>query len=163
MFKIAIASLIFLCAFAITKTETTDPNIEDFLKTFVKERDCSKISLSGNLFSFKSDKDVDSEIELFQLYIFNEKDPLKDKDVKEISKMIKNYNLELLNMIKSKDSNVEIYIKEKNDIIDDVFMLVSGKEDGILFHAKGKLRYKDLQKLNIDFDGSEELKNYKKQ
>lgn len=166
MYKVAFASLILLCSFtyfnknAVDTAETntvTETSITSFLKEFAKDRECTKLNFSGNLFSFKNDKgDVDSEIEVFQLYIFNEDDPITKLDQKSISTMIKNTDLELLNQIRSKDSKIDVYVKDNNDVIEDVFLIVVTEDSGIIFHANGKIRYEDLKKLNIDFDGAED-------
>lgn len=159
--------MVFLCSFTwVTNSNSltkTDSNIEDFLKDFVEDRDCKKISLSGNLFSFKNGQGNESTVDLFQLYIFDEEDPLRKNDISAITNMVRKSRLELLNMVRSSDSKIEIYVKDDDDFIEDVFMLVQDRDDnsGIIFHAQGKIQYSDLENLNIDFDGSEELKNYK--
>ena len=167
MYKLALASILFLCSFAWINNTTDSINsttqIEDFLKDFVKDRDCKKISLSGNLFSFKNGEGGDSHVDLFQLYIFDEEDPLRKNDISSINNMVKKSKLELLNMVRSGDSRIEIYVKDDGEVIKDVFMLIQDRDDesGIILHAEGEIQYSDLENLNIDFEGSEELKNYK--
>ena len=154
MTKLAILSLLFLCPLSSS-------NLYDFLNDFMEDRDVSEISLSGNLFSFSNKDDVKSKLDKFQLYIFDEDDHLSKNDVSKIKNEVRKEGFELLNMIKSKDSLVEIYVNDNGDVIKDLFMLVSSDDSSIIFYANGEIRYSDLKNLNIDFDGAEELKNYK--
>jgi hypothetical protein len=153
MTKLAIISLLLLCAISST-------NLTDFLSDFVEDRDCKKISLSGNLLSFSNSDNVNSELDKFQLYIFDEDDQLSKNDVSKIKNEVRKDGFELLNMIKSDGTNIEIYVNESKsgEIIEDLFMMVKGDDTSILFYANGKLRYEDLKNLNIDFEGSDELK-----
>ena len=151
MIKLAIMGLLFLCPF-------TNTDLTQFLDNFVESRECSKISLSGNLFSFKNKDNVKSEIEDFQLFIFDDGDLLSDRDVRAIKNEVHKNRMELLNMVKSKGSMIEIYVNESDDIIHELFMIVQGDDSSILFNANGKIRYEDLKNFNIDFDGSDELK-----
>lgn len=160
MYKMLIISLVFVCGLSSFTTVRNNPNIEKFLNEFVANKECSKISLNGNLFSFKNKDEVKSEIEVFQLYIFKEEAPLSKSDQKYLSKEIRNSGLEILNMIKSKGSNIEIYVKEHDDIIENVVLLVYEEDSSIVFHAKGKISYSDLKNLNIDFEGSEVFDEY---
>ncbi|GLR16354.1 DUF4252 domain-containing protein [Portibacter lacus] len=154
MTKLAIISLLFLCPLLSS-------NFNQFLEDFVEDRECSKISLSGNLFSFKNSDNVKSEIDNFQLYIFDEEDYLSKNDVSKIKNAVRKNNLELLNSIKSKGNLIEIYVNEKNGIISELFMIVKGDDSSVLFNATGKIRFEDFKNIDLDFDGSEELKNYK--
>lgn len=153
MTKLAIISLLLLCA-------VPSSNLPDFLSDFVENRDCKKIALSGNLLSFSNADSVKSELEKFQLYIFDEDDQLSKVDISKIKNEVRKDGFELLNMVKSKGSNIEIYVNESasGEVIEDLFMLVKGEDSSILFYANGKLRYEDLKNLNIDFEGSDELK-----
>ncbi|WP_235295796.1 DUF4252 domain-containing protein [Portibacter marinus] len=153
MTKLNIISLLFLCPFLMVNND-----FSQFLEEFVETRDCSKLSLSGNLFSWSNKDEVKSKIKDFQLFIFDEDDYLSDKDVSKIKNEIRKNNMELLNMIKSKGSLIEIYVNEKNDVIHDLFMIVQGEDSSILFNANGSIRFEDLKNINIDFDGSDELK-----
>lgn len=154
MFKLAILSLLFLCPISSS-------NLYEFLADFVDGRDVSEISLSGNLFSFSNKKDVKSKLDKFQLYIFDEDDYLSKKDISKIKNEVRKDGFEMLNMVKSSGSLVEIYVKDDGHEIEDLFMMVSSDDSSIIFYASGKIRYDDLKNLNIDFDGSEELKNYR--
>ncbi len=160
MYKMLFLSLVLVCSLSSFNYKNTNPQIEKFLNEFVADKDCSKISLSGNLFSFKNKDEVKSEIDVFQLYIFNDENPLSKSDQKYLSKYVQNSGMEVLNMVKSKGSNIEIYVHDDNDIIENVVLLVYSEDSSIVFHAKGKIRYTDLKKLNIDFDGSEVFDEY---
>ncbi len=151
MSKLAIMGLLFLCPFISN-------DFTEFLDNFVEDRECSKISLSGNLLSFKNKGDIDSKIEDFQLYIFDEDDYLSKKDVSSIKNEAHKSRLELLNMVRSDGNLIEIYVRDQDDYISDLFVMVQGDDSSILFHANGKIRYEDLKNLDIDFDGSEELR-----
>ncbi len=163
MYKLAIASIVFLCSFTLTPPELSNTKIEDYLEAFVEDRDCMKMSFSGNLFSFKNGGGKESKVDVFQLFIFGEEDPLSRNDVKDINKMVRNSGLELLNSIRSSGDKVDIYVRDDGEIIKDVFMMVVDAEDesGVIFHAEGKIHYSDLDDLNIDFNGSDELKKYR--
>jgi len=154
MTKLAILSLLFLCPF-------TSSNLYDFLNDFTDGREVSEISLSGNLFSFSNKDDVKSKLDKFQLYIFDEDDHLSKNDVSKIKNEVRKEGFELLNMVKSSGSLVEIYVNDNGDVIEDLFMMVKGDDTNILFYANGEIRYSDLKNLNIDFDGSDALKDYK--
>lgn len=157
----AIYSLVFLCSFSLINPNIKGPEIEKILEDFVADKDCSKLAFSGNLLSFKNKKkEINSEIELFQLYIFDEETPLYKVEKDKILKMIKKADLELLNMIKSDGNHIEIYVREENEVINNVLMFVFSEDSSVIFHAKGKIKYSDLKNLNIDFDGAEELKKY---
>lgn len=160
MYKVAIAAIVFLCSFTMIDTGN-NTNIEDALRAFVKNKECTKINLSGNLLSFSSKSGHESNVDVFQLYIFDEENPLSKNEINQVTGIAKKHNLEILNQIRNKDSRIEIYIKDSDDYIEELYMTVFDSDrSGVIFHAEGKIHYDDLENLNIDFDGSDVLKKH---
>lgn len=66
---------------------------------------------------------------------------------------------EVLMTVRDGDENVRIWVKENNDVIDELLLLVGGDEDFVMLSFMGKIDLNKISKLanQIDVKGAEHL------
>lgn len=64
-------------------------------------------------------------------------------------------NFETYAMIKSGDTNVTVYGKEKKNTLEDLFFYVNGDDNLAILHLKTKISIADFEKLNLSFKKKE--------
>lgn len=61
--------------------------------------------------------------------------------------------------VRSEGTQVHFMVKEEDNIIQNVLMLVHSPDELILIHLRGRLRIEDLRKLDFDLKGGDQFKN----
>ncbi len=125
------------------------------------------------LFAKASDEDSDDEEEravkqaikdLKGLRILTTEETPR-KFYEEAKAKINTKGYEVLMTVKSKgDDDVEFLIKENDDVIEELLLLVGGDESFVMMSFVGKINLEQLSKLSdsMDFDGLEHLEELEK-
>ncbi len=80
------------------------------------------------------------------------------EDVNQLLKSLKAADFEQLAYAAKGEEKVNILIREKNGLIQDVLILANQAEAFLLLHIECSLRFSDLNDIEIDVDGAEHLK-----
>jgi hypothetical protein len=83
-------------------------------------------------------------------------------EYKELVRKVKSDSFEELLKVKDSGEQVEFLIREKNNAVTDVLILVNGANGFVLLSLEGNLKFSDLQDLNIQIDGAEHFKKLPK-
>jgi hypothetical protein len=70
-------------------------------------------------------------------------------------KSVQSDRFEDLMQIREDGDDIRIMIREKGSAVTDVLVLITGQDGFTMLSLEGKLRFKDIQQLNIDIDGAE--------
>jgi len=64
--------------------------------------------------------------------------------------------------IRDGSDRINFFLREEGNFVTDILMTVHGNEGFFLFSLEGLIRLKDLENLDIEFDGSNHLKKLPK-
>ena len=80
---------------------------------------------------------------------------------KEANKKVRKSGFEELMTVRGEDENVNIHIRDRGDIIEELVLVVGGAETFVMISLEGEMSLKQLSKLanKMDFEGLEHLKN----
>ncbi len=160
IFSLAVALCISLSA-----TAQADA-IERFFKDYQEDDNFTVVYVSPKMFqmvSKVSDGSEDKELsaivkDLKGLRILTSKvNP--DKIYKEANKRLNIKEYEELVTVREKDSNVRFVTKESNGVINELLLLVGGKEEFVMMSFVGNIDLNKIAKLakKLDIDGAEHL------
>lgn len=158
--------VISMCLIALcTATGISQSSIDALFSKYSKDENVTKLNFSGsflNNFIDDEPKFKGSEINGFRMLIFEEGHSMTNTDQNVvIADLVANKYEELMH-IRSKDGDVDFYVKDTNDYITDLVMLVESDDHHVLLELDGKIHYDVFDDLDIDFEGSHHLKQVKR-
>lgn len=161
----SIFSLAILLFIGFTASAQVDA-IERFFKDYQEDENFTVVYVSPKMFQMVSkatdgieDKELSSIVkDLKGLRILTSKvNP--DKIYKEANKRLNIKEYEELVTVREKDSNVRFVTKESNGIINELLLLVGGKDEFVMMSFVGNIDLNKISKLakKLDIDGAEHL------
>lgn len=153
--------LIALC----TATGISQKSIDALFQKYADHDHVTKINFSGsflNNFIEDEPKFKDSNIKNFRLLIFEKENLMTNTDQNVVVADLKRNKYEELMHIRSKDGDVDFYVKDSNDYITDLVMMVESEDHNILLELDGKIHYDVFDDIDINFEGSDHLKKIKR-
>ena len=161
----SIFSLVILLFIGFTAAAQVDA-IERFFKDYQEDENFTVVYVSPKMFQMVSkatdgieDKELSSIVkDLKGLRILTSKvNP--DKIYKEANKRLNIKEYEELVTVREKDSNVRFVTKESNGIINELLLLVGGKDEFVMMSFVGNIDLNKIAKLakKLDIDGAEHL------
>ncbi len=154
-------SLFILCPILII---AQTKSIDQFYKTYSGLDEVTSINLSGDLLNFvlnDDDDDSDSKntkITGLRVLLMGEETPVASKDYKRFIKSIKDEAFEELICLKDGGEAVDFHLKENGSVITNLLITVRGKDGFVLLSIEGNFDYEDLNKLDIDMKGADQLR-----
>jgi hypothetical protein len=161
----SIFSFVFVLFFSIAGSGQTDA-IERFFSDYQNDENFTIVYVSPKMFQMVSkvtegseDKELASIVkDLKGLRILTSKiNP--DKVYKEANKRLNIKEYEELVTVRDKESNVRFVTKESNGIINELLLLVGGKNEFVMMSFVGNIDLNKIAKLakKLDIDGAEHL------
>lgn len=144
-------------------TFAQSPAVQSFIGQY-KNQDATSISLSGiaiKLASNQSDKNRNflSKIEGLNLLVLDETNQLPSKaEVGKLLKSLRSKQYEDLIQIREDGNQVQFLIREDNNKVTNVLMLVKGEQKFVLLDVYGSFRYEDLNDIDLDADPKQYFK-----
>jgi hypothetical protein len=167
MFRIIICIVLLylpIASFAQSKA------IEDFYNHYQGQKDISRVELQGGILnlvaSFTDESDADELIrKVTRLRVLNmdEGNLVSKSDLGRLVKAVKRDRFEDLMQIRDEGDDIQILIREQKGAITDILVLIYGDENFTMLSLEGKMRFKDIQNLNIEFEGGEHLEKVAKE
>jgi Domain of unknown function (DUF4252) len=158
----SLATLLFI---GFTATAQVDA-IERFFKDYQEDKNFTVVYVSPKMFQMVSkvtdgseDKELSAIVkDLKGLRILTSK-VNSDKIYKEANKRLNIKEYEELVTVREKDSNVRFVTKEANGIINELLLLVGGKDEFVMMSFVGNIDLNKIAKLakKLDIDGAEHL------
>lgn len=149
--------------------------ISRYFDRYVDDEDFTVVYVSGKMFSMLSKIDVeeleDQESKVIMdvakninglRVLVTEKDPqMHYKAARKL--MNKNTDYEVLMTVREAETNVNFWIRENGDTIEELFLLVGSEEEFVMISFLGVLDLNKLAKLSnsIDMKGAEHLDKIK--
>ncbi|MEN0003261.1 MAG: DUF4252 domain-containing protein [Bacteroidota bacterium] len=139
--------------------------IDALIDKYESREEVSTLNLQGWLFNLVANADDDEEttgvsakINHIQLMVMDEQNLVSPKEMKRFKSAIYKDQYEPLFQIREEKNLVEFLLREEGDLITDVLILVSGKEDFVLLNLSGQLKFSDLNDLDIQVEGGDHFK-----
>ncbi len=152
-----------------TSLQAQDDAIARYFGKYMDDDNFTSIYISKKMFSLiaRMDEDADPESKevienLAGLRILVREDAGdSNKFYEEAITMIPTETYEELMTIRNADENIRFLIKEKNDKISELLMLIAGEEDFVLISIIGDIELDKISVLadNMEIDGMEHLKS----
>jgi len=162
--------MIFLIAISFSiHSQAQGDAISTFFSDYMEDDDFTSIYIGNKMFDMISKLDLeDSEnqeaIDMLKdikglRILTSEKRPMEL--YKEAMTKFNTSNYEVLMSVKSEGENVRFWVQEKNNVINELLLLVGGEDDFVLLSFLGKIDLNKIQKLSnkIDIKGAEHLKD----
>ena len=141
--------------------------IEDFYNKYKNHEDISKVELKGWVlklvakFTDEADNTDDflRKITKLRVLSMDEGNIVERADYNRLIKNVQSDRFEDLMYFKEGDSDVKILIREGASAVTDILMVISGDDHFTLLSLEGRLKFSDIQNLNLDIDieGTEHL------
>jgi|TARA_B110000483_G_C18175378_1_gene534879 hypothetical protein len=127
------------------------------LRKYKNDENVMNINLNGDLTKMLSEGDVkvESKIDLLDVLVFSKGTDVKEKHKLDIKNTLASQGFDLLVNVKDKNGKLKLYTKENEDFIEEVYAHVFTNEMNIHFILAGEIKYSDLSKINLGFEGSQ--------
>lgn len=144
-------------------------DINRFIDRYYDKENVTTVELSGLLLKMaarfvdeEGGKELLASISRLQVMAMDGQNHVSAKDLKALKSGVQKKDFEQLMMIRDGKTTVDFYMKEKKGAITNLLILVSSKDEFVLLNIKGKLKFRDLRKLDFNVNGSEHLKKLPK-
>ena len=98
-----------------------------------------------SLNAFKSViKDVD------KLRVLISTDTKPNPQIENLTKNMESAKYELYGMVNNKDNKINLWVKEKKDLVKDVFVFITNDDNVVLLQLKGDIDMNALQKVDLN-------------
>ncbi len=142
--------------------------IESFYEQYSKDERVTNVTIKGwlldiatNISTDESSKEVLSKITQLRILLMEDGNPVTKKELNKLKKGIKKDDFEELMQIRDGGSHVDFYIREEDDQITNVLMLVNDNDEFVLLSLEGLLKLEDLKNIKIDTDGAKHFEKIK--
>ncbi|AEE48856.1 DUF4252 domain-containing protein [Haliscomenobacter hydrossis] len=139
--------------------------VRDFMHKFGRHEQATHLNIGGLFLKIAAKNSDDDEanrimrsISSLHLLNFDENNPVEAQDISKLMQQLHDDKFEDLAYFKDGDSHIRFLVKEERDVITDVIMVIRGENNFLLLNLEGRLRYSDLNDLNMEVNGSKEFK-----
>ena len=154
---------ILFCFVISTTSFSQNKIISDFYDQYNQLENVSDVELRGWVLKMASHFENEEEgtrilenISFLRVLIMEEGNLVKPGELKGLISDLRKDQFDELMQIRSEGSIVDIYIREDGEEITDVFAVINDpNESFLMISLEGKLKFSDLNKLDIDIDGME--------
>lgn len=138
------------------------PVIKSFYEKYKNMDQVQDVQLQGWLLKLASTFTDEEEagkllqkITQLRVLIMDEGNLVSKQEYNSLLKEVKKSDFEELIQIKEEGQQIEFLIREKGGTITDVLVVVNGQDDFVMLSLEGKLKFSDLNDLNIEVEGAE--------
>ena len=161
-----VLSVLTILLFAVISMSAQNDAIDRFFESYQDNESFSSVYVSPRMFQMVAKvageemegdlADVVKDLKGLQV-LRTDVNPMKY--YKEAAKKIPTNEYELLVKVRDEDQNVRIFSKSSGDIINELLLMVGGKDEFILMSFVGKIDITKLAKLakSLDIEGAKNL------
>ena len=138
--------------------------ITNFWEKYSQHENATEINITGGFIKFMASFAEDEEADIaekimgLRVLVMDEGNIVVPTDFKKLVKEVKRNAFEELMTIRDGSTTVDFMIREKDDTITDVLILVNDEENFVLLSLECLLQFSDLNKLNIEVEGGDFFK-----
>ena len=160
-FIIAILTLVCCSTVAAQK----DP-LRDFFKQYSNSPNATSLRIQGFLVRLAANVAEEEQASrllkkinrLRLLVLENGEHPVRE-DLDRLMKNVRAEHFEDLIQVSEGAEKVNLLIREKDGLIQDILILVNEADEFLMLHLECRLQFSDLNDLDIDVEGAEHLKS----
>lgn len=164
--------LLVLCfAFLMPIAMHAQKSVNHFFNKYYGEEDVISVELNGLMLKLVANiaddetegaKEILSSINHLKVLVLEDNHPVSNKEVRTLMTNVQDDGFEELMTVKDGDTRINFLIKEKNDIVTGLLILVKDGDSFVLLNLKGKIKFSDLQKLDFEVEGGNHFKKIPK-
>lgn len=154
--------IMLLCTVSMSFAQTKA--INQFYNKYKNLENTERFQLGGFLLrlaaGFSDDEEAEQwmkKISSLRIMTIENGNPVSVNDYNELVKNVKKEAFEDLMMVKEHGKRIQFLVREKDEKITDLLLLVSGDDQFTLLSLEGLLKFSDLNNLNIDINGEKEF------
>lgn len=160
-------NLIIILLFAVALPAVhAQRSVSRFMDKYYDKEDVTIVDMSGFMLKVaakfldeENGKEILASINRLQVMVMDGENHVKQQELAAFKKTLtKSGDFEPLMMVRDGRTTVDFLINEKDGVVKNILLLVSDDSEFILLNLRGKLRFKDLKKLDFDVNGSEHFK-----
>lgn len=162
--------IILLFAILTPMTMSAQTSVNKFFNKHSGSKNAIAVDISGVLIKVAAKIAAEeheaakilASINRLQVLVLEDENPVSADEMFNFTKKLRNDDFEDLMMVREGKTRVNFFIREKNDKIMNLLILVSEEDNFVMLNLKGKIKFSDLNKLNFDVEGSEHFKKIPK-
>ena len=162
MFR-SIVWLTLLCLPLIAEAQSKA--IDDFYNAYQGQKDISRLEIKGGIlnlvahFSDESEaKELVRKVTRLRVLDIEQGGLVSTSQRNQLVRSVRRDRFEDLMQIRDNGDDIHIMVREQEGFITDILVLIHGADEFTLLSLEGRLRFKDLQHLELEFEGGEHLK-----
>lgn len=163
-----------LSVFFAISAYAQSPAVTNFMDNYAGDENFTEVNISPKMFEMFAQMDTENNIDSETLEMIKSLKGLRilttevnpRQHYKDFMSSVNVEAYEELMTVKSDGSDVKFLVKDTNgNIVNELLLVVGGDDDFVLMSFAGKIELDKLGKLasNLNFSGSEHLKNLKKE
>jgi len=136
-------------------------NIEAFYEKYAELENVTNINMNGTFLKMtcdSNDENIFNKITNLRVMVMEKTNQIDYRDLKTLRKDIRHKGFEDLIKVRDGQAQVDIMLREKDDLITNVLIIVNDVDGFVLLSLEGLFSLKDLKNWDIDVEGSEHLK-----
>lgn len=158
-------TIFYLCLLCTPLTSYAQTKaIDQFYDQFQDNKDISRVELKGGILNlvakFTNNSDTEELVrKVTKLRVLDMKQGnlVSRPALNRLVKAVKKDRYEDLLQIRDEGDDIHILIRETEGAVTDILVLIYGADDFTMLSLEGKMRFKDIQHLNIEFEGADHL------
>ncbi len=151
-----------MALFVLPLSGYSQKSIKSFYNKYKKFENVTSVKLQGWVIKlaakFADDPDakkVAKHISKLRVLTMEDGNLVTKEDYKSLIRSIRKDQFEDLIMVREGTTKINLYIKEKKDKITNALLIVNDVDEFVMISLEGKLRFKDLQELDITVEGGD--------
>lgn len=155
--------MLFLC---LSVNLSAQKSIEKIFESYAKTENAAHILINKSLIQListdEADGDFAKDVEGIELIILDENNLIAKSEYKSLFNTFKKHSLDEMIQFRSGDQYFDLLFNIDGDFVKDVILMGRSNEGAILLRMDGRILKNDLDKIDIDFQGSNPLKKLKR-
>ena len=159
----SIVWLTLLCLPLIAEAQSKA--IDDFYQAYQGQKDISRLEIKGGILNlvahFSDDSDTEElvrKVTRLRVLDIEQGGLVSVTQRNQLVGAVRQERFEDLMQIRDDGDDIHILVREQEGLITDILVLIHGADEFTLLSLEGRLRFKDLRHLDIEFEGGEHLK-----
>jgi hypothetical protein len=155
--------LIFLIM-TLVAFETSAQSMDKVLRKYRNDEGVVSLNFGGDISRYMKSNEVKmkSKIESCDVLIFNDPNNVTSKDLIAIKKLLTDNKFDEMISVKDKRGKANIYTISKGETLSHVFGILKAEKRNIYITLTGNIYLEELSKLNMFFDGGNDLSKFLK-
>ena len=162
--------VILLFAILTPMTINAQTSVNRFFNKHSASKNAISVDISGILIKVAAKiaaeeheaAEILASINRLQVLVLEDENPVSASEFQSFTTKLRKDDFEDLMTVREGKTRVNFFIREKNDKIQNILILVSEEDNFVMLNLKGKIKFSDLNKLNFDVEGSEHFKKIPK-